>query len=333
MGFYKNRLQAYWSLREGLIYIKGGLMKKNFSFQSSDGKKIPVSSYKVPSAQAVLQIVHGMAEHRERYHDFALFLNKNKINVYIQDLRGHGENINRGDTAGFFRSENGWQACLDDIHIFAQLIKKENSRLPFFIFGHSMGSFLTRNYLHLYASMAQGFIFSGTAASLGMTGKFMIWKAKQEIKKQGDEQPSFFLSNTMNKSLNRKFASVANTGFEWLSNDVTQVQKYLDDPLCGFASTANLFLNMAQGNLFVNKTKTIQSYPKDIPLLLLSGAADPVGGKKAIHKIFRQMKKAGLKNVSTLLYEGGRHEMLNELNNQEVYHDILSWLQDQRKKI
>lgn len=306
-------------------------MKKKFSFQSSDGKKISASSYKVASAQAVLQIVHGMAEHRERYHNFALFLNKNKINVYIHDLRGHGENINNGDTAGFFRSENGWQACLDDIHAFAQHIKKENPHLPFFIFGHSMGSFLARNYLSLYSAMAQGFIFSGTASSLGIVGKFMIWKAKQEIKKNGDELPSFFLSNTMNKNLNRKFTAFANTGFEWLSNDSAQVQKYVNDPLCGFASTANLFLNMAKGNLLVNKWQTIRHYPKDMPILLLAGTEDPVGGKKAINKIFRQMKKAGLTNVSKLLYKGGRHEMLNELNSQEVYYDILLWIQKQRQ--
>lgn len=303
-------------------------MKKNFTLSAFDQKKIPVVSYKISNAKATVQIVHGMAEYKARYEDFALYLNKHKINVYIHDHRGHGENISNGDVAGFFDFHDGWQVCLKDIYTVNQNIKTENPELPLFILGHSMGSFMAREFLYRHPDTANGFIFSGTAASMGLTGHFMIWKAKQESKKNGEQTPSFFLSNTMNKTLNKKFETDNSTGFEWLSNDDAQVKKYIDDPLCGFPSTPNLFMNMAKGNLFVNRFSTINAYPKNMPVLLVSGSDDPVGGKKAIEKIYKQMQKAKMQDVTKLLYAGGRHELLNELNNKEVYYDILQWLEN-----
>lgn len=306
-------------------------MKKNFTFPSFDEKEIPATSYKALGAKAVVQIVHGMAEHQKRYEDFALYLNKNDFNVYTHDLRGHGENIENGDSAGYL-GEDGWNACLQDTLLLSRRIKKENPRLPLFLLGHSMGSFLARQYLLEFPDAADGFIFSGTAASMGVTGKFMIWKAKQEMKKNGAKNPSLFLSGTMTKTLNRKFHEEGANGFEWISSDALQVKKYTDDPLCGFPSTPNLFLYMAQANLLVNRPETFEAYPKDMPILFVSGSEDTVGGKKAVKKVVKKMQKAGLQDVTRVLYQGARHEVLNELNNQEVYYDIAEWLKKHTSK-
>lgn len=274
--------------------------------------------------RAAVQIVHGMAEHIDRYADFAMFLAENGVLVYGQDLAGHGKSVGQGGQLGYFCDENGWDALLKDMRTLFDSIKRENPAIPFILFGHSMGSFLARTYAGRDGADFDAYVFSGTAGKNPALG-IAKWLARREIKKNGGREPSQTLHKLSFGAYNRAF-SPARTGFEWLSRDEKQVDKYVADPLCGFAFTARGMRDLFDGLSEISSAAWAKNVPNK-PILLLSGDCDPVGAKgKGVKQVHHLLKATG-HDAEIKLYEGGRHEMLNELNRDEVYRDVLLFIE------
>ncbi len=304
------------------------MKEETFSFTSTDGEKIHVYKWLPEEKQPwlILHIIHGMAEHAARYRDFAHFLTNNGIAVYAMDLRGHGKTAGTPDRYGFFAPKNGWRRVLKDIHSLNSIISSLHKGLPIVIFGHSMGSLFTRAYIAKYPDTADGAILSGTSGQGGPL--IAIGKAIAAIQGlfKGKRKKSYLLNNMTFKDYNKPFKP-AKTDFDWLSRDEEQVKKYVADPWCGEVVSNRFYYDLLSLVSYINKPEVYLTTPKDMPLLFIAGDQDPVGDfGKGVKKVFNKYVKSGQKNTTIKLYPGGRHEMLNEINRDEVYEDILNWL-------
>lgn len=272
---------------------------------------------------AALQITHGMAEHIDRYDEFASFLAENGVLVYGNDIASHGKSIADGVPKGYFGEKNGWDAIVQDMRTMRELVKKDYPAIPFILMGHSMGSFLARTYAGRNGEDFDAFIFSGTA---GANPVIPIAKliAKSEIKKTGGKQPSMTLFNMSFGSYNNAFKP-NRTVNDWLSRDEAKVDAYVADENCGFPFTAYAMYDVFTGLSEISNEKWAKRVPKR-PILVFSGAMDPVGSKgKGVKQVHRWLVKTG-HEAELKLYEGGRHEMLNEINRKEVYDDVLLFI-------
>lgn len=276
---------------------------------------------------AVVHILHGMAEHSERYGDFAKFLNTKGIAVFAQDHRGHGASI-ENDEKGFFADCDGWQKIADDTFEISSAIATELPGIPLFLFGHSMGSFLARTVMVQHPELYDGVIIMGTGAGQGLVGTIGQYIAKKEVMKNGPHKPSQKMHNLGFNSYNKKFQP-GPTGFEWLSRDNEQVKKYIADPLCGFVCTGEFYKDLLTGVAFANSRANAGKLPKDLPLLIISGSMDPVGNfSKGVNKVYNLYREAGLADVTLNLVDGARHELLNETNRKEIFQYLLAWIKD-----
>jgi alpha-beta hydrolase superfamily lysophospholipase len=300
-----------------------------FTFKTSDGVQIFTYRWMPDEASAVkgvVQIAHGMAEHAARYERFADALTKAGYAVYANDHRGHGKTAGSQDNIGYFADENGWEKVVKDMHALTVIIKKENPNKPFFLFGHSMGSFLSRHYSMLYASELTGLILSGTGGDPGAIGKIGLFVAKMDAMFHGRKAKSEIMNKLSFGAFNSAFKP-NRTDYDWLSRDNAEVDKYINDPLCGTVFTAGFFCDMLGGLDFINKKENIGKIPKNLPIYLFSGAKDPVGtNTKGVNQVYNSLKNAGIGDLTLKFYENGRHESLNEINRDEVFRDVIVWL-------
>ena len=302
----------------------------SFTFPSTDGTEIFAMKWSPEDLQkpkAAVQLAHGYAEHIGRYDAFASKLAEAGIVVYGNDHRGHGKtNRNLGE-AICFADEAGFDKVVADMRALTEIIQTENPGIPVFLFGHSMGSMLTRRYIQLYGGDLAGAILSGSGVFSNGLLKLGTIVAASEIKRNGRAYPSLLLDKLVFQNFNRGFKP-ARTDLDWISRDPVEVDKFLADPLRGKIGSAGYFHDFFSGLLVMNNVENIQLTPKDLPLHFISGTADPVGGKdgKGIVQICKAYQQAGLLNVSCKLYEGARHELLNETNKDEVAQDIIEWI-------
>ncbi|MCD8510485.1 MAG: alpha/beta hydrolase [Bacillus sp. (in: Bacteria)] len=308
--------------------------KETFSFTGEDGVEIFARKWSPESeveVKGVVQIAHGMAEHSERYDDFASFLVDEGFVVFANDHRGHGQTIKNKEDYGFFVEENGFETVVEDLHILTDHIGEEYPNVPIFLFGHSMGSFLVRRYIQRFDKGLQGVIISGTGGNPGIVGKLAKGIAKREINKLGKKGPSELLSKLVFGKHNKQF-NPARTEYDWLSADEAVVDAYIKDPLCGGTCTAGFFLDLFEGLEAIHRKESMSKVRKDLPIFVFSGDKDPVGGNgKGVLQVYNSFKKVGLKDVECKLYPSGRHEMLNEVNKDEVFNDILKWMDGRLK--
>lgn len=301
---------------------------KDFYFNSSTGKNKIHARMCVPDAEprAIVQIIHGIAEYIGRYDEFMSFLADNGIIAVGTDHLGHGKSIESEEQTGFFAYDNGWDYVVRDEEVLRLAMHENYPELPIIVFGHSMGSFMTRTLLIRYPDAFNAAIISGTGnqgAALVNGGLFM---GNLVTGLRGAHHYSKFLNNLAFGSYNKIYEN-PKTEYDWLSRDEANVQKYIDDPLCGFIPSCSLFRDMMTGVKFITNKKNLTAMNKDIPVYFMSGDMDPVGEcGKGVQKAYNNFLKAGMKDVSIKLYPGGRHEMLNEINKDEVYADILAWL-------
>ena len=269
--------------------------------------------------KAVLQIVHGMAEHIERYDRFARYLNQNSILVVGADNASHGKSISKDGIRGYFGAEHGWNSLIQDIQSVHSIIKQSYCDLPCILFGHSMGSFLARSYAARHGDDLDGFIFCGTA---GKNPALPVAKllARSEIRKNGASTPSRLLDKLSFGAYNNAFKP-NRTPFDWLSRDEAEVDKYVDDPACGFVFTAAGFRDLFDGLGEASGPQWARRVPKR-PILLIAGDADPVGANgKGVKQVEAWLVQSGHR-VKCILYPGARHELLNETNREQVSDDV-----------
>ena len=301
---------------------------KDFYFNSSTGKNKIHARMCVPDAEprAIVQIIHGIAEYIDRYDEFMSFLADNGIIAVGTDHLGHGKSIESEEQTGFFAYDNGWDYVVRDEEVLRLAMHENYPELPIIVFGHSMGSFMARTLLIRYPDAFNAAIISGTGnqgAALVNGGLFM---GNLVTGLKGAHHYSKFLNNLAFGSYNKIYDN-PKTEYDWLSRDEANVQKYIDDPLCGFIPTCSLFRDMMTGVKFITNKKNLTAMNKDMPVYFMSGDMDPVGEcGKGVQKAYNNFLEAGMKDVSIKLYPGGRHEMLNEINKDEVYTDILAWL-------
>ena len=297
--------------------------------KSVTGKDLQVYVWPVDAPKAVVQLVHGMAEHMGRYDRLAQALNQAGYAVVGHDHLGHGP-IAKKEELGYFGPKDGWDSLIRDMHGVTEYAKGRFPVLPFALLGHSMGSFAAREYLLRYGGELSACVLSGTGwhpAALASSARCMaaLCGALSWTK------PAHFVNKMGFGSYNKAFQP-ARTPFDWLSRDEKEVDKYVADPLCGFVFTARGFYDMFGGLKALSDLSRLQSMPKDLPVYFLSGAMDPVGTQgKGVETVARQFRDAGMKNVTVKLYEGGRHEMFNEINRDEVTADLIGWLNEKVK--
>ena len=303
---------------------------QDFYFQSSTGRTSIHALKCVPDSKprAVVQIAHGIAEHIDRYRPFMEFLADNGFVVAGNDHLGHGKSIRVPEEQGFFAEKDGWWRVVDDMDKLHDIMSNEYPELPYVLFGHSMGSFLTRTYLIKHPDKYDAVILSGTghqspALVLGGNAAASVMAKLNGAMGDGAKLDSLAFGTYLNKIENPR------TKFDWLSRDTEQVDKYIADPLCGFVGKIGLYRDMMQGIKFITDKKNIAQMNKEKPVYFMSGDGDPVGDYgKGVERAYKAFCDAGLHDVFMRLYPGGRHEMLNETNKEQVYQDILSWLNE-----
>ena len=299
--------------------------KTDFTYTSSIGDiEIHATKWIPENAKAIFNITHGMAEHIERYEGFAEFLAENGFAVYAHDHIGHGKSVNEKYKPGFFGDGNAEGTIfVDDNKLIVDIAKEENPGLPVFFFGHSMGSFVARKYIALYGDELKGAIICGTGGPNPAAG-IAIFLANCASKIKGADADGKLINSLAFGAYNKK--TEKRTGFDWLTTDTAIVDKYIADPLCGFLFSNNGFKDMLGLLKFVNSADCYAATSKALPILLISGAEDPVGEYgKGVEKVAEAYKANG-NPVECKLYAGDRHEILNESDKDAVMNDILAWL-------
>ncbi|MFX1364630.1 MAG: alpha/beta hydrolase [Promethearchaeota archaeon] len=306
-----------------------------FTFTDQDGIEIFVYKWEPETEhKAIVQMVHGLAEHAKRYTRLAEVLCKEGYVCYADDHPGHG--LTAGDlteatlegNAGVL-GPSGWRGVVNELHELSNITKKENPNLPLFIIGHSWGSWLLQDYIQEWGNEIKGCILSGTrgkiSAALIKGGKMIV---KREMKKLSSTQPSQKMHDLNFKSNNQDWDKEEGaTGYEWLSRDKNEVQKYIEDPWCGFVTPANLWLEFLNGFEKIYNSKNEQKISKDLPIFFIAGSMDPIGKKtKWIQSNIKRYKEYGIKDVTYKFYENARHEVFNETNREEVFQDVINWL-------
>ena len=303
---------------------------RDFYYRSSTGNCNIRARILTPDAEpkGVVQIAHGIAEHIERYDSFMRFLAENGYVAVGNDHLGHGKSAEYADEKGFFALQDGWDHVVKDMKLLRDLVREDYHDIPYIFFGHSMGSFLTRTWLIRYPDQYDAAILSGTghqSATL-INGGYLA--AQLLTKAKGPHADGQALNDMAFGSYCKRIEN-PRTPFDWLSRDEKTVDQYIADPLCGFVCTCSLYRDMMYGLKFLTNQRNIDKMNKDAPVYFMSGAEDPVGDYgKGVEKAYKAFCDAGLRDVMIRLYPGGRHEMLNEINREDVMKDILTWLND-----
>lgn len=296
-------------------------------FFSTDGlHRIHYVTYcPVGTVKGVVQLTHGMCDHIGRYDGFALFLAKNGYAVYGHDHLGHGGSVTEPEDFGYFGEQSGWRYLVDDLYEVTKIIQREYPNQPIFLFGHSMGSFVSRLYLSRYGEELSGLILSGTCGKLPAVGAGLS-VIKLWIKTRGKRYRSKTLKKMIFGDYNKRLTS-PRTPNDWVSRDPAVVDAYNKDPLNTFIFTAVGFRDLLTMMKQISQPHWYESVPKTVPIFLVSGRMDPVGNYgRGIIEVHGRLLDAGVDEVQIKLYPEGRHEMLNELNREEVYADLLAWL-------
>ena len=308
------------------------MVKEEFYFDSRDGKsRIHAVRYRpedTGQVRCVLQVVHGMAEYVERYEEFAAYLVERGFVVTGDDHLGHGKSVGQGGKQGYFCEQDPATVLVRDVHRLKKLTEELYPGVPYVLMGHSMGSFITRNYLCRYGTGISGAVIMGT----GMQPKAVLDMARLVA----GIQKLFCGSGHVSRLLDRlafggygRGITDRRTAFDWLSRDRERVDRYIADPMCGFTFTVNGFGALFELVLRLYSPENLAAVPRELPVFMVSGDADPVGDYgKGVRRAYDSLVAAGLTDIRLKLYPGGRHELLNETNRSQVMQDICRWVEE-----
>lgn len=306
--------------------------EERFSFPSADGKTMIDAVKWIPEDgkyHAILQISHGMIEYIDRYKCFAEFLNENGYLVVGHNHLGHGTSVVSEDNWGYFADKDSPNVLIADMHTLRTMVQRENEGVPYFMLGHSMGSYLLRRYLTVYNDNLRGAIIVGTGCvedNLSKLGKnlcrlmamFFGWHHRSKLVQ----------SLTFSGPYKKFDMDGTNPENSWLTRDVGIVKQYYNDPRCTFCFTLNGYHMLMDTVHYDNQMENIGKTPKKLPIFIVSGQDDPVGDMgEGVKKVYYKYEKAGMKDITYKLYENDRHELLNELDKDVVFADILSWME------
>ncbi|MCC5914707.1 MAG: lysophospholipase [Balneolaceae bacterium] len=308
-------------------------MKSYHTITDSAGRKLHSIIWEPDEKEpvAVVQIIHGLAEHAERYSHFAGYLNRQGFLVVAHDHRGHGKTD--PDLHGYIDAPDGFSLMAENIGDVRKEIAKRWPDLPLFMFGHSMGSFLLQRYLQLNDQKPDGIIYSGSNGKPPSNLKAGIMLSSIITKLKGREHPSALLYNLTFGGYNKNFKP-ARTEADWLSRDPAMVDLYIDDPSSGFVSSTSFFHDLFRGVKQLHSHHPFIGNHADVPILIISGDSDPVSRMgKGIQSLESIIRNSGSTDLTVKTYADGRHEMLNEVNREEVYRDITEWINSRLESI
>ncbi len=302
------------------------MMKETYIPSTDQKNKLHVVIWEPEGeVKAIMQISHGMVEYVERFHEFACSLNQYGILVIGNDHLGHGKTASCDEDLGYFGAEKS-KTVVDDLHSVTAYAKTEYGKKPYFLFGHSMGSFMARRYLMTYGEELDGAIISGTgfapSSVLNVAGFVAGWLKLIH----GERYRSPFLKK-LSFTGYLDHIEKPRTQNDWLTNDEAIVDKYNADKFCTYTFTVNGYQTLFGVLRYIQNPKNVEKIPKDIPIFMISGAEDPVGAYgEGVKKVYDSYKSSGMKNVSMRLYEGKRHELTNEIGKENVYADVQDWI-------
>ena len=299
-------------------------MREDLYFDSCGAGKIHACHWPVEKPKAVVQIVHGIAEHVLRYDEMACYLNEQGFAVVAEDHMGHGGSIGTEGVRGYFHG--GWFSAVDDAAKLTEMAKQMYPGVPYFLFGHSMGSFMVRTMLARFPEMElAGCVICGTGWQPEALLTVAIPLCKFFCRNGGDKKPNATLQKLMFGGYNKRVEHVR-TPSDWLSRDEHLVDAYEADPLCGFIPTAGLARDMLMGISYIQKKETLRRMNRQLPCFFVAGGDDPVGDYgKSVRQTVEAFQKAGMEQVSCRIYPLARHEIHNEINRAEVLEDLVVW--------
>lgn len=306
------------------------MLASTLTLDAEDGTALAIQRWLPDKAapKAAVQIVHGLAEHAQRYARLAAALTGAGYAVYASDLRGHGRTATAPDDLGFFAERGGWRRCLDDLWQVNRQIAREQAGLPIFVIGHSMGSALAQHLMAEHGEALAGVVLSGSGgkpSALATVGRLI---ARIERLRLGPRGRSALIHALSFGAFNKRFAP-SRTPFDWLSRDPAEVDKYVADPLCGFAASTQLWIDLLDAAGETANPRRHKLIPKGLPIHVISGSEDPVSdGTKQLEPLLAAYRAAGLARLTHRFYAGGRHELFNETNRDEVTRDLLRWLDE-----
>jgi len=275
--------------------------------------------------KAVLVIAHGMAEHGARYARFAEALTAAGYAVYAADQRGHGLTATTPGDFGYFADAEGWRRVVDDLYAVNRRAASDHPETPIFVLGHSMGSFVVETYLFSHGDSVTGAILSGPTAAGATAGRTGVAVCRVERLRLGPRGRSPIFKLTSFDAFNWKFRP-NRTEADFISRDEAEVDAYLADPLCGFELTVQAWSDVYRGMILNDTQANVARVPRELPVLVFAGGEDPVGGPRGVARVSGAYRRAGLTDVSERVYDGGRHEMLNETNRDQVTRDVIAWM-------
>ncbi len=304
------------------------IKKEDFYFDSRDGEHKIHAIRWIPEERPVciVQIIHGMAEYIDRYDEFARYLAGKGIMVVGDDHLGHGKSVRPGEKYGYFCKADASTVLVRDEHRLKKITQKQYAGVPYIVLGHSMGSFIARNYLFRYGTGIDGALIVGT----GMQSKPILLCARILAGIDGALFGADHISRLVDKAAfgvyNKRIDS-PKTPFDWLSRNEDNVRRYIDDPMCGFIFTANGFQTLFRLIRNLHDVEKLKHMPRSLPVFFLAGADDPVGDYgRSVERVYKSFKELGMENVQMKLYPKDRHEILNEVDREDIYGDIYRWI-------
>lgn len=312
-------------------------MKKEYTFLSADGSSTIHGVRYIPDEKpvAVLQIVHGMVEYIERYEEFANYLCSKGYAVVGHDHIGHGHSVSSKEMLGVMGGKHPSDIMVEDIYKNYCLNKEEYAGVPYYILGHSMGSYMLRKFLSVKANQLEGLkgaIIMGTGQEAAVTvsaGLLAINIIK--LFKGPDYRSKFVQGLTYSAPYKAYDCYGKDYSKSWLSKNLDNVEAYYNDDYCTYMFTLNAYKGLVESTKFDGKQSNVNKMRKDMPLLVVSGKDDPVGNLgKGTTKAYESFVKAEINDVKLKLYEGDRHEILNELDRDKVYEDLYCWMEEHK---
>ncbi len=296
---------------------------ERFTLSASDGHKVACYRWIPEEAKAVVQLAHGMGEHAARYDWVARGLNAAGYAVLANDHRGHG------DTAGpdpGYMGPDGWNRTLADLYELNQYCRSLYPGLPLCLLGHSMGSMLSQQYITRHGCSIDALVLSGSPG-FKESSRIASWIVRFENWRHEPNEASDLMQKLLFSSSNKNFDGPSATGYEWLSRDADAVKKYVDDKKCGFVLSIGSLVDMYAGGGAAQDKRSLDKIPAELPMLVFAGADDPVHGERRdLDRMVNAYRDTGIRKLDYKMYEGGRHEMFNETNREEVIADVIQWL-------